>query len=124
MSKFFGRLFDKKIKLTQYTPYVPPPMTDGELALAALVFCATAHRSLPAKISDTIDALVQEDYDSPYREMIILWQNRDSKWADNLDEMEVLFSVILERTIKLKRQANADFVPTTSPEDIYDRISY
>lgn len=136
MPKFFGGIFDRKTPAKQiaFVPYTPPPLTDEELTMATLIFCVTAHRSIPRNIQDKLDALVPENTAlSPlYKEILVLWQN--ANYSPD-EEIEILFAIMLDIALKKSRQNNKDYVwpdktagqtvPVEPPaKDIYDEIQF
>jgi hypothetical protein len=108
-----------------------PKLSADELAIAMLVFCCTADKRLPNGIADILDSIDPEPLKEPYKSLLLLWKDRSPDYV--LDEMGILFSILLEQSIKDSRQKNKDYVkPETSAtpvvlggeKDWYDEIDW
>jgi hypothetical protein len=136
MSKFFGRLFEKRAtaKPIVVAPYVPPKLTEDETALATLIYCVIADKMLPPSAYTALTKMVPEELvvDDTSKELLTMWQNRKDSWSGALDEMQVLLPILLEQTIRESRKENKDFVPLATatpvqpndPRDIFDKIGW
>ena len=126
MPKFFGRFFDKRPLPSQYSAaWKPAPLTVFETAIATLVFCLTTQRDLPDGTKEILVAIDPAALKEPYRSIISMFQ----KSPTDLEELEVIYTVLLESTMKVQRKANKDFAPVYSAipgndEDWYDRTNW
>jgi hypothetical protein len=132
MPKFFGRFFDKRPLPSQYSvAWKPAPLTKEENAIATLIFCLTTQRGLPDGISAILLSIDPTTLKEPYVSIVSMFQ----KSPTDLEELEVIYTVLLESTMKAQRKANKDFAPVysaipgdlgknTQDDDWYDRTNW
>jgi hypothetical protein len=109
MSKFLdllkGKTTPKQSPWMQQ--YKPPTLTKKEIAVAVLAFCATSSFVLPAGTKKILDKIDPNQFKPLYKDLLEMWQRRDSDYI--MEELEVLYSIVLERTIEQQRRSNKDF---------------
>jgi hypothetical protein len=92
------------------------PLAKKEGAIADLVYCMTTGLYVPDETKEILNNMPTVLLPEPYREIVEFYQ----KNPDALDEIEVLYSILLERKIKQRRMRNKDFKPKVEV-DIYDK---
>jgi hypothetical protein len=126
MSKFFGSIFNRTDAVQSAEPaktivysFAPKPLTNEENAIATLVYCSLNGRSPNEEVVKTLNEMPVDGIEEPFLTILSMWKNTPGR-NDISEQIETMFSVVLERTIKTRRQKNADFQPLVG-QDIYDR---
>jgi hypothetical protein len=103
--------------ITSYVAPKPKTLSINELAVAVLIFCATTQRELPRGVDKSLDRINPNDFKEPYKSLLEMWRRRT---GNVMEEIEVIYSILLPKAIKDSRMENKDFAPK-SP-DIYDSL--